>query len=396
MSRILSGVQPTGNLHLGNYLGAIRNWVALQNQHECYFMLADLHAITLPQDPAALRKAVREVAAAYIACGIDAEKCAIFPQSSVSGHSELSWILSCETPLGWLDRMTQFKEKAGLPKFGAEEAAKSLKNQKERIQKLKKQVQKSVEDKGDVFKPEILDVIALETLLESNEYTAEYIQNIINKRDKTFLGLYAYPVLMAADILLYKATHVPVGEDQKQHLELARDIAGAFNRHYGKEFFPLPEPLILGANARVMSLRDGTKKMSKSDESDYSRINLTDDADTIAQKFKKAKSDMVEGKSYNDDSRPEAKNLLSMYAAFTGRTIEAAAAEVDSLQFSSFKQKLTDAAVAHLSPITSKMRELMANQDHLDGILKRGAQRANALAEKTMKEVKEVIGFLTL
>ncbi|MDX2073198.1 MAG: tryptophan--tRNA ligase [Alphaproteobacteria bacterium] len=327
--RILSGVQPTGNLHLGNYLGAIRNWVGLQNQYECYFMLADLHAITLPQEPAALRKAVRETAAAYIACGIDAEKCAIFPQSAVSGHAELNWILSCETPLGWLNRMTQFKEKAGKDK------------------------------------------------------------------EKAVLGLYGYPVLMAADILLYKATHVPVGEDQKQHLELSRDIAGAFNRHYGKEFFPLPEPVIMKSAARIMSLRDGTKKMSKSDESDYSRISLTDDADTIAQKFRKAKSDMVEGKSYNDESRPEAQNLLTMYAAFTAQSVEQAASEVDALNFSAFKQKLTEAAVAHLSPITAKMRELMADQAHLDAILKRGTDKARTISDATMREVKDTVGFLT-
>lgn len=326
--RILSGVQPTGNLHLGNYLGAIRNWVSLQSQYECYFMLADLHAITVPQEPDALRKAVRETAAAYIACGIDAEKCAIFPQSAVSGHAELSWILSCETPLGWLNRMTQFKEKAGKDK------------------------------------------------------------------EKAVLGLYGYPVLMAADILLYKATHVPVGEDQKQHLELARDIAGAFNRHYGCNIFPLPEPLILGAATRVMSLRDGTKKMSKSDESDYSRINLTDDADAIALKFRKAKSDMVEGGSYHDDSRPEAKNLLTMYATFANITLAQAATECDSLSFSAFKQKLTDAAVAHLSPITQTMRDLMADHGHLDAILKNGTDKARALSERTMREVKDMVGFL--
>ena len=198
---------------------------------------------------------------------------------------------------------------------------------------------------------------------------------------------------MAADILLYKATHVPVGEDQKQHLELARDIAGAFNRHYEKEFFPLPEPVIMKSAARIMSLRDGTKKMSKSEESDYSRINLTDDADTIALKFRKAKSDMVEGKSYNDDSRPEAQNLLTIYAAFTGQTIAQAAAESDVLSFSVFKQKLTDAAVAHLSPITAKMRALMADEAQLAAVLKRGAARTNAEAEKTMREVKEAVGF---
>ncbi len=231
MKRILSGVQPTGNLHLGNYLGAIRNWVQMQDDYECLYMLADLHAITVPQEPQALRKAVREVTAAMIACGIDPKKSAIFPQSAIAAHSELAWILSCHTPLGWLNRMTQFKEKAG------------------------------------------------------------------KHREEAVLGLYSYPVLMAADVLVYKATHVPVGEDQKQHLELCRHIAGAFNRQYETEFFPLPEPLILGDATRVMSLRDGTKKMSKSDESDYSRINLTDDADAIAKKFKKAKSDMIEGMS---------------------------------------------------------------------------------------------------
>ena len=225
MNRIFSGIQPTGNLHLGNYLGAIRNWVALQHDYECIFCIVDLHALTQPQDPAELRASTREVTAAYIAAGIDPERCIIFNQSMVSAHAELAWLLGCLTPLGWLNRMTQFKEKAG------------------------------------------------------------------KHRDMAGLGLYAYPVLMAADILVYKATHVPVGEDQKQHLELARDIAGAFNRRYEREFFPLPEPQIFGAATRVMSLRDGTKKMSKSDSSDYSRINMTDDADAIALKIRRAKTD---------------------------------------------------------------------------------------------------------
>ena len=331
MQRILSGVQPTGNLHLGNYLGAIRNWVALQNSGaECLYMLADLHAITVPQDPASLRKSVRESAAALIACGIDPKKSAIFHQSSVSAHAELSWILTCHTPLGWLNRMTQFKDKAGKHK------------------------------------------------------------------DNAPLGLYAYPVLMAADILVYKATHVPVGEDQKQHLELSRDIAGAFNRQYNTEFFPLPEPSITGGATRVMSLRDGTKKMSKSDESDYSRINLTDDADTIAQKFKKAKSDMVEGDIGFDDARPEANNLLTIYAALKGVSKEQAVADVKGLQFSAFKQLLTDVAVAHLSPITAKMCELLADQSYIDSVLKDGSQRADAVAQKTLDEVKDIVGFLRL
>jgi len=223
MNRIFSGIQPTGNLHLGNYLGAIRNWVALQSEYECIFCIVDLHALTQPQDPAELRVSTREVTAAYIAAGIDPERCTIFNQSMVPAHTELAWLLGCLTPLGWLNRMTQFKERAG------------------------------------------------------------------SNREMAGLGLYAYPVLMAADILVYKATHVPVGEDQKQHLELARDIAGAFNRRYDREFFPLPEPQIFGATTRVMSLRDGTKKMSKSDTSDYSRINMTDDADTITLKIRRAK-----------------------------------------------------------------------------------------------------------
>jgi tryptophanyl-tRNA synthetase len=330
MKRILSGVQPTGNLHLGNYLGAIRNWVAMQHEYESLFMLADLHAITVPQDPAALRKSVRETAAAYIACGVDPKKSVIFPQSAISAHAELGWILSCGTPMGWLNRMTQFKEKAG------------------------------------------------------------------KNRDNVVLGLYSYPVLMAADILVYKATHVPVGHDQKQHVELCRDIAGAFNRQYGQEYFTLPEPVIMGEAARVMSLRDGTKKMSKSDESDYSRINLTDDADTIALKFRKAKSDMVEGIAYEPETRPEAANLLSIYAAFKNISVKEAVAECDGKNFSAFKQMLTDVAVEKLSPITKTMRELLASPEYIDKVLAEGAAKAQAIAGKTMSEVNGLVGFLEL
>ena len=330
VQRILSGVQPTGNLHLGNYLGAIRNWVKLQDSHECLFMLADLHAITVPQEPAKLRAHVRETAAAYIACGIDPKKSAIFPQSSVSAHSELAWMLSCHTPLGWLNRMTQFKEKAG------------------------------------------------------------------KQRDNAVLGLYSYPVLMAADILVYKATHVPVGEDQKQHLELCRDIAGAVNRQYQTEFFPIPEPLILGQATRVMSLRDGTKKMSKSDESDYSRINLTDDADTIALKFRKAKSDMVEGMSYDEAARPEASNLLNIYAVLKGITREQAVTETADKQFSVFKNMLTEVAVETLSPITRTMRELLQSPDYVDQVLGKGVESAKAIADPTISEFKDLVGFLNI
>ena len=278
MNRIFSGVQPTGNLHLGNYLGAIRNWVVLQKNYDCIFCIVDLHALTVPQDPAQLKAQTREVTAAYIASGIDPERCVIFNQSMVAGHAELAWLLSCLTPLGWLNRMTQFKEKAG------------------------------------------------------------------KQRDEAGLGLYAYPVLMAADIILYKATHVPVGEDQKQHLELARDIAGAFNRRYGVEFFPLPEPMIFGAATRVMSLRDGSKKMSKSDASDYSRVNMTDDAETIALKIRKAKTDPLPlPESVKDaEARPEADNLLGIYAALADISREQAVARWAGKNFSEFKTALAD------------------------------------------------------
>lgn len=330
--RVLSGVQPTGNLHLGNYLGAIRHWVDMQNtgKYECLFCIVDLHAITVPQDPEKLRQHTRETAAAYIACGIDPAKSVIFHQSAVSAHSELAWLLNCFTPIGWLNRMTQFKEKAG------------------------------------------------------------------KHRDNAVLGLYAYPVLMAADILAYKATHVPVGEDQKQHLELARDIAGAVNRHYEREIFPLPEPLILGEATRVMSLRDGTKKMSKSDESDYSRINMTDDADAIALKFKKAKSDMEEGIAYDPEKRPEAANLVTIYASLKNISREAAIAEVGDMNFSAFKKLLTDVAVETLSPITHRMRDLMSYTQELDAILAEGTHKARALADSTLHEVQDAIGLLRL
>lgn len=330
MNRIFSGMQPTRQLHLGNYLGALRNWVALQNSYECIFCVVDLHALTQDQEPEVLRNNIREVAAAYIAAGVDPERNILFNQSVVSGHAELGWILNCYTPLGWLNRMTQFKEKAGKHK------------------------------------------------------------------DTANLGLYAYPVLMAADILLYKATHVPVGEDQKQHLELARDIAGAFNRDHDVEFFPLPEPQILGEATRVMSLRDGSKKMSKSDESEYSRINMTDDADAIAQKIRKAKTDpeplpdAVEAL----EKRAEADNLVTIYAALTGQGRQAVLDQFAGAQFSQFKSELVDAAVAHLSPIAERMKGLLADKGEIDAILRRGGERAQAIAEKNLNDVKDVIGLL--
>ena len=330
MNRIFSGVQPTGNLHLGNYLGAIRNWVALQNDYDCIFCIVDLHALTMPQDPQQLRAQTREVTAAYIAAGIDPERCIIFNQSTVAAHSELAWLLGCMTPLGWLNRMTQFKEKAG------------------------------------------------------------------KQRENAGLGLYAYPVLMAADILLYKATHVPVGEDQKQHLELARDIAGAFNRRYEVEFFPLPEPQIFGAATRVMSLRDGTKKMSKSDTSDYSRINMTDDADLVRQKIRKAKTDphpMPESAG-EAERRPEAGNLLGIYAALADKSLEATVAEFAGSPFSRFKETLSDLAVSVLGRIGGEMRRLLADPQYIDQTLRRGTERARAIADPNLRQVCDITGLL--
>jgi tryptophanyl-tRNA synthetase len=330
MNRIFSGIQPTGNLHLGNYLGAIRNWVELQRDYQCIFCIVDLHALTQPQDPEELRQSTREVAAAYIAAGIDPGACIIFNQSMVGAHAELAWLLGCLTPLGWLNRMTQFKEKAG------------------------------------------------------------------KQRDMAGLGLYAYPVLMAADILAYKATHVPVGEDQKQHLELARDIAGAFNRRYEQDFFPLPEPQIFGPATRVMSLRDGTKKMSKSDSSDYSRINMTDDRDLIALKIRRAKTDPapLPDTLAELEARPEADNLVGIYAALAGESRERALAGFAGHNFSSFKDALTALAVAVLGRIGGEMRRLLADPGHLDRVLRQGAERAAAISLPVLREAQRISGLL--
>jgi tryptophanyl-tRNA synthetase len=327
--RIFSGVQPTGNLHLGNYLGAIRNWVALQEEYESIFCIVDMHAITMPPwEPEALRQHTREVTAAYIAAGIDPKRSIIFVQSHVPAHAQLAWVLNCVAAIGWLNRMTQFKDKAGKDREGA------------------------------------------------------------------MAGLYVYPVLMAADVLAYRATHVPVGEDQKQHLELMRDIAGAFNRRYDVDFFPLPEPLILGTATRVMSLRDGTAKMSKSDPSDYSRINLTDDADAIARKFRRAKSDSEMGLSFEPDRRPEAANLLNIYAALADEPRQAVVDRYASSSFSEFKSELADLAVARLAPIAEEMRRLLAEPGHIDHILKEGAERAGAIAEDNLARIYDMVGFL--
>lgn len=333
MGRIFSGMQPTNQLHLGNYLGALKNWVTMQRttEHECIFCVVDLHAITMPHDADKLAQSTREIAAAYIAAGIDPAKAIIFPQSAVAAHSQLMWLLATMTQMGKLNRMTQFKDKAG------------------------------------------------------------------KNAEKAGLGLYAYPVLMAADILLYKATHVPVGEDQKQHLELAREVVGTFTHRFG-EVFPEPEPIILAEGARIMSLRDGTAKMSKSADSDMSRINLTDDADTIAKKFKKAKSDpdALPSSEKECEGRPEAKNLLQIYAVMNDQSMEEVYNQFGGKQFSELKMALADLAVEKLSSITSEMTHLLANPDEIDKILKNGAERARDIAAPVLAEVQEKMGFIRL
>ena len=340
MKRIFSGVQPTGNLHLGNYLGAIRNFVPLQDEYDCIYCVVDMHAITVWQDPAELKANTREVAAAYLAAGIDPRRCIIFNQSQVSAHAELAWVFNCVARLGWLNRMTQFKEKAG------------------------------------------------------------------KNRETASAGLYVYPNLMAADILAYKATHVPVGEDQKQHLELTRDIAQKFNTDFGVDYFPLLEPLILGAATRVMSLRDGSKKMSKSDPSDYSRIAMTDDADAIAKKIRKATSDpdLLPGPEALDSAgtvpeaarqaRPEAYNLLTIYAALADKPMDDVLTEFAGAQFSHFKAVLTDLAVASLGPVGAEMKRLCNDPGAVDAVLRDGAARARAIADPILAEVHDIVGFL--
>lgn len=330
-NRIFSGAQPSGNMHLGNYLGAFRNWARLQNDYECIFCVVDMHAITVWQDPADLQAQVREAAAAYIASGVNPEESILFNQSRVPGHAELAWIFNCVARLGWLNRMTQFKDKAG------------------------------------------------------------------KNRENASTGLYVYPNLMAADILLYKATHVPVGEDQKQHLELTRDIAQKFNNDFGVELFPLTEPLILAEGARVMSLRDGNKKMSKSDPSEFSRINLNDDADTLAQKIRKAKTDaeLLPAKAELLEGRPEAKNLVGIYAALADMERDAVCAQYEGKGFGDFKKALTEVVVDKLAPITSEMIKLQNDPAYIDGILKVGGEKAQDLSAPILAEVKKTVGFLS-
>jgi tryptophanyl-tRNA synthetase len=339
LKRVFSGVQPTGNLHLGNYLGAITKFVALQKSHECIYCVVDMHAITVWQDPADLRKSTREVTAAFIAAGVDPKKHIIFNQSQVGAHAELAWVLNCVARIGWLNRMTQFKEKAG------------------------------------------------------------------KDRENASIGLYVYPVLMAADILAYRADAVPVGDDQKQHLELTRDIAQKFNNDYAKEiaaagfadgFFPQPEPLIAGPATRVMSLRDGTKKMSKSDPSDLSRINVADDADAIAKKIKKAKTDPepLPSDPKGFEGRPEAENLAGIYAALAGMSVEKVLSEFGGSQFSQFKNSLVELAVEKLGPIGAEMKRISGDTAYIDSVLADGAERAAAIAHETLDHVSDIVGFV--
>ena len=329
-NRILSGVQPTGNLHLGNYLGAIKNFVKLQKDYECYFMLANLHSITIFQDPKQLRENIIETAAVFLACGLDPKKNVIFCQSNVPGHSELAWIFNCVARIGWLNRMTQFKEKAG------------------------------------------------------------------SNKEKASVGLYSYPTLMAADILLYKATHVPVGEDQKQHLELCRDIAVKFNNDFNcKDFFSLPEPIITKEVARIMSLKDGTKKMSKSDESEASRINLTDTEEDIIQKIRKAKTDndLIPKNELQLADRPEARNLINILSILNSSTIEKTLKDLSGKNFSELKNKLSEVLIKEIVPIGKKIKEFKKDTDTIKKILKSGSEKANIESQKTIKEVQKIIGL---
>lgn len=317
-------------MHLGNYLGAFRNWARIQDDYETLYCVVDMHAITVWQDPEELHNQIREAAAAYMASGVDPSRSILYNQSKVAGHAELAWIFNCVARLGWLNRMTQFKDKAG------------------------------------------------------------------KNREKASVGLYIYPNLMAADILLYKATHVPVGADQKQHLELTRDIAQKFNNDYGMELFPMTEPLIMGEGARIMSLRDGTKKMSKSDPSDMTRINLNDDADTLANKIRKARTDAdpLPGAADALENRPEAANLVGIYAALMDQSRDAVCAEFEGQGFGQFKKALTDVVVSKLAPITGEMARLQKDAAYIDRVLADGAERASALAEPVLAEVKRAVGYL--
>ena len=330
--KIFSGVQPTGNLHLGNYLGAIKNFVKLNNEkeNECVFCVVDLHAITIHQDPKELRSNIRETVATFIASGIDPSKSIIFNQSQVSAHSEAAWILSCIARMGWLNRMTQFKEKAGKDK------------------------------------------------------------------EKASIGLYSYPVLMAADILLYDTTHVPVGDDQKQHLELCRDIAQKFNNDFNvKDFFKVPEPLIQKEFSRIMSLKDGLKKMSKSELSDLSRINLTDEKDQIISKIKKAKTDThpIPASVEELEKRPEAKNLIGIYSSMVDSTLDQSVKEFSGKNFSELKEKLSQVLVDKITPISFEIKKLLNEKDYLDEVLNEGCNKADDLASKKIKKMHEIVGF---
>ena len=328
---VFSGVQPTGNLHLGNYLGALKNFVSLQKEMECIYCVVDLHAITVFQKPIELRDNILETTASFLATGLDPDKSIIFNQSSVSGHSELAWILNCISRIGWLNRMTQFKDKAGSDK------------------------------------------------------------------EKASVGLYIYPNLMAADILLYKATHVPVGADQKQHLELSRDIAQKFNKDFNCEnFFPLPEPLISKNISRVMSLRDATKKMSKSEESDYSRINLKDSADEINKKIKKAKSDSepIPENIKLLENKPEALNLLTIYSEISKNKLENVFAEMAGKEYSFLKKKLAEVLIDEITPVGKEIQKLLKDKQHLKSILKKGSEKANIIAEENLKNIRVKLGLI--
>ena len=377
---IFSGIQPTGNLHLGNYLGSIANWIGLQNNHNCLFGIMDLHAITLPQNPQDLKNNILETAIVYLASGIDPKKSTIFAQSAVKEHCELAWILGSLTPLGWLNRMTQFKEKAKTD-YSFES--------KEINQCLEILINLPESEEKNALKDKFYKVFIEPVKIYGGEWIAQIEKNNF---DNANLSLYSYPVLMAADILLYKSNIVPVGDDQKQHLELARDITGAFNRQFKTEFFKLPEPLILGTCTRVMSLQDGTKKMSKSDESDLSRINLSDEKDEIVKKIKKAKTDSIIGITH-DKSRPEIYNLLNIFSASLGKKPEQIAVEYANFNTGKFKENLADALVAMLEPIQKNIKALQSDLEFVRQVLKEGGEKARIIASNNIKQIKEIVGL---
>ena len=431
MKTVFSGIQPTGNLHLGNYLGSIKNWIDLQDQHRCIFGVMNLHAITLPQDPKELQKNILDATAVYLAAGLDPKKSIIFVQGEVAQHAELAWVLGTITPMGWLNRMTQFKDKAKLVDIYADVTKllltdikierstmsiySELSNADRRINEIFKNMEKGFGFFKRLlltfFKPRLKshyrdELGSLKTKMDNetseNEENYLVLEEIVKKvedarqkfdeKSNATLGLFSYPVLMAADILLYRADLVPVGEDQKQHLELTRDLAGAFNRRYNQEYFKLPEPMIVKDVKRIMSLQDGLKKMSKSDESDLSRINLEDSPEVILKKVKKAKTDSLPTINF-DEARPEIHNLLNIFAASSGKSPQDLAKEYETVGNGKFKTDLAESLIEKLRPIQENLTRFKQDQTYIRQVLAEGKNQAREIAAKTKKEVFEIVGL---